>query len=131
MAHLITITQKCTVQPSDINNILDTALYGGITYWCANVEPVMDEDNSFKGVEGIHQDNIDFLSDLIGFGGELLLHDIDTPETWTLNAEKVLKGITQYCQHHNVSFTEMMDELDADVADQIVQYGLFGTIEFG
>lgn len=130
MAHLIEIAQKHTVQPSDINDIIGTALYGGITYWCANVDPVMDENDFFKGVEETNQDSIDFISELIGFGGELILHDVDTPETWILNTDKVLKGITQYCQRNNVSFTEMMDMLDAEIANHIIQYGLFGTIEF-
>ena len=77
------------------------------------------------------QEKIEFASDLIGYGGTLILCDAETPDRWELNLENMLKGIQMYCTERNVAPSELMDEYDADSADMIIQYALFDKLVFG
>ena len=58
--------------------------------------------------------------------------DVEEPEEkWSLNLKQLLNGIKMYCESNNVPLNSLMDDYDADVADSIVQYALFGQIVFG
>lgn len=120
---LMTAEFKVRITDEDIDDIMCSALEGGITYWCSEAE--------VKGEYGSEQ---------ISRGGILLLHDIEEPEFYELTKEKLLKGIMMYLANPTHSdVLEMVDHelrldtsyVDADVADCMIQYALFDDIIFG
>lgn len=107
----------------DISDILVTAFEGGINYWCRLAE-IKDEPPADLPYV--------FASDVIGLGGTLLLHDIENEdEKWELNLEKLMEGIKKYCHMEKCTPGDMLENLDADVADCIVQFAVLGEITFG
>ena len=64
-----------------------------------------------------------------------MLYDAESPEKWELTLEKFLAGMKLYLE--NGGSTCVCDEevdtcnIDADGADSIVQYALFGELVYG
>ena len=77
----ITLQREITMSQDDIDDIVCTALEGGITWWCCKAEVVEDE---YYG---------EYASDQISRGGSLRLYDIETEESYLLTLEKLLEGI--------------------------------------
>ncbi len=98
----------------DIDDIMDAALADGITYWCRKAKVV----GSYLG---------ECASDQISRGGSLILFDRESPDKWVLTPEKFDAGAKLYFENNADAD---MDDLDADMADQIVQYALFGELVF-
>lgn len=121
MEHSITI--KITFTDSDIDDIMATALEGGITYWCSAVEVV----GEYLG---------EYASDQISRGGELILCDDEAGEKFKLTKEKFIDGIEIYlatigCNCFVVDGMVDSSMVDAESADGIVQCALFGEIVYG
>ena len=117
------IEMDATITQQDIDNLMCTALGGGINYWCGHAEVVGEMLGSYA-----HEH--------ISRGGTLILHDAESSDKWELSLEKFLKGIELYIKEDGRLMTEdfrLMDygELDAGDADCIVQYALFGKLVFG
>lgn len=128
----VTISVTKEFSNEDINDLVSTALEGGITYWCRKAVPMINiEDEMYIGVRAIDQLKVEFASDVISVGGSLKLYDAESSDIWVLNIENLLKGIKMYCEKHNVSPTTLMDDYDAWTADSIVQYALFNELVFG
>lgn len=115
------------VQNEDIDDIMVSALEGGITYWCNRAE-----------VKGEYLE--EYASDQISRGGILKLHDREGARCVELTKEKFRKGLKIYMQHPRSSdFLEFVDHelridtgyVDAQVADCIVQYAVFGDVIYG
>lgn len=120
--HSIEFTAKIELSDEDINDLMVCALEGGINYWCRSATAKLVPD----GVE------YDYLSDLISKGGVIELHNDETDEKHDLNLSKFLNGVKWICEKRGFNSGEqLMDNHDAEVADCIVQYGLFGEIVFG
>lgn len=119
------------VEPFEINDIMTTALEGGINYWCNKVKMVQNEDGSYLGVSKEDQASVLFASDLIGYGGKLILFDAESDEKWELTLEKMLKGIEKFCVENNNSPKQILEDCDAGDADCIVQFAVFDEIVFG
>ena len=122
----IEINKNIIVTAEDIDDIMCSALEGGITYWCDEAEVVGD----YLG---------EFASEQISKGGKLLLHDAeDMDEVYELTREKLLDGIKraiaeQYYEDYGWVDGNRLDccQIDAEVADCIVQLALFHDIVFG
>lgn len=124
---------KLTVTEEDIDDIMCTALEGGINYWCDIAKVPEDKRVADWGHEQIAR------------GGELRLHVFDPfeleDEKWyTLNLGKFLQGLKAFIQDPESS-SSCLDEygstrflvtgnIDADRADTIIQYALFGEIVY-
>ena len=113
----VDLTQK------DVDDLMCTALEGGICYWCGRAEVV----GEMLG---------DCAHEQISRGGTLILHDAESPDKWELTREKFLRGVELYIKNGDrvmVEDCELVDfgELDANDADCIVQYALFGKLVFG
>lgn len=115
------------VTDEDIDDIMVSALEGGINHWCGRAEVV----GKYLGEYG---------SDQISRGGTLKLHDIEDGTVYELTKEKFLKGLTEYLKEPTCGdFLEFKDHklvldtcyADADVADSIIQYAVFGEIVLG
>lgn len=116
------IEMDVDLTPKDIDDIMVTALEGGITYWCGRAEVV----GEMLG---------DYASEQISRGGSLILHDAESSDKWELTRDKFLKGVEQLFKESNLVTAEDLTAdlgcLDADCADCIVQYALFGKLVFG
>lgn len=115
----VNIDLKLTQQ--DIDDIMASALEGGITYWCRRAEVV----GEYLG---------EYASDQISRGGVLKLLDAESSDVWELTREKFLEGVKKYVEHDTCSVDGgRIDtcEIDGDAADCIVQYALFGEVVFG
>lgn len=104
-------TVKTTISAQQIDDIMCSALEGGISYWCVQVK-----------VKGDYIDG-GYASDQISRGGVLKLQDNDGK--WhTLTKAKFLKGVSLHKNHD-------FDSYDAYDADSIVQLAIFGELIYG
>ena len=113
------------VTAEDIDDILCTAFEGGICYWCDEVEVV----GKYLGK---------YASEQISRGGKLVLHDAESSDKWELDLEKIKQGIEMYIclfpdkiegDEINGYYIDTSN-IDSDVADEIIQYALFGELMF-
>jgi len=106
----------------DIDDIMVAALEGGINYWCREAEVV----GKYLG---------EYASDQISRGGTLILHDVYSSDKWELTLEKFLNGVKLYFEQgcHVLVEDNAIDtgDIDANDADCIVQFALFGRVVFG
>lgn len=115
-----TVTKALTEK--DIENIMVTALEGGIGYWARLIMDDMFADRP-KG-EPLSMWCVKLL--LTGIG--LTFQDAeDDDERWVLSLEKLVKGIQEYADLHD-DFD--LEDFDADAADAIVQHALFGEVVY-
>lgn len=121
----IEVNKKYTVTPQDIDDIMVTALEGGINYWCRKAEVV----GEYLG---------EYASDQISRGGSLILYDAESSDYWELDLEKLLYGIQKaiednWFDDYDWYVDGELDccQIDAEVADTIVQLALFDDIVFG
>lgn len=132
----IKVEMDVAVSEQDIDDIMATAMEGGINYWCDRAKVVGD----YLG---------EYSSEQIARGGKLRLHmeepfDDEETEWYELDKEKFLKGLNMYIKDPDKPYEILyfdcdMDgylsidtcQVDATVADMIVQYALFGEVVFG
>lgn len=118
------------VTEEDIDDIMVTALAGGINYWCRKAEVIGKRLGEGWGHEQIAR------------GGILRLYDAEEDAHYDLDREKFLAGLKKYLQHPLYEGTiEVGDNeeamvldcgmIDAPAADQIIQYAVFGDIVYG
>ena len=119
----ITIKKTFNITDEQLDDIMCTALEGGITYWCDEAKVVGD----YLG---------EYAHEQIARGGQLILSDSEEGKTYELNKEKLLKGLELYLT--NGGDAEIVREgtidtceVDAIAADEIVQYALFGDVIYG
>lgn len=122
----IDIAKTVKVTAQDIDDIVATAFEGGINYWCGSARVVGD----YLG---------EYASEQISRGGEVILTDFeDEEEEYTLTRSKLLKGIKlaidrDYYSDYEWVYGDELDpcQIDAEVADTIIQLALFGEIVYG
>lgn len=113
----VEVTVAVRVSPQDIDDIMCTALEGGITYWCGKASVV----GKFLG---------NYANEQISRGGALVLHDAESSDTWELTRDKFLLGLRLYIEQTEPPCVDV-DDIDSEAADIIIQYGLFGELVFG
>ena len=125
MDYTIEFTKSIKVTDENIDDIMAAALEGGITYWCCEAEVMGD----YLG---------EYASDQISRGGTLILYDSEDDEKYELNKEKLLNGIMLAAKNNYYSDYEWINgneidtcNVDADVADCIVQFALFNEVVYG
>ena len=118
-------TLNIKVTAEDIDDIMCSALEGGINYWCRKAEVVGD----YLG---------EYASEQISRGGTLKLYDDVEDQVYKLTLEDVLKGIQLAVQENYYADYEWHDgttldpcQIDADVADVIIQLALFEEVIYG
>lgn len=120
----IEIKMNVELTQEDIDDIVCTALEGGISYWCRKAEVV----GEYLG---------EYASDQISRGGTLKLYDAEDDEIYELTLEKLLYGFELWVMGgydtYGAVCNEEVDtgEIDAEKADQILQLALFDEIIFG
>ena len=133
MEELINVNVGVVITETDIEDIMQTALFG-INYWADAVRHVGER----KGDDACEH---------IANGGELRIHLSEGPITeggprwYTLNQKKMVQGIKQYLSDPETNTSDLLfyngvrteldpGDIDADAADLIVQYALFGEQVF-
>lgn len=105
-----------------IDDIMTTALEGGITYWCDEAKVVGD----YLG---------EYASEQISRGGVLKLHDPEEDQYYELTLDKFLTGLKKVVSERglDVIYEGKIDssEIDSEDADAIIQYAIFGEVVYG
>lgn len=118
----LTINFDIIYRNQDIDDIICTALEGGINYWCDCVE-----------VEGEYLG--EYASEQISRGGTLTFHDSEKPYQYKLTLDKFIKGLKTFIRERGLDAIYDLDietfDIDADDADAIIQYALFDEIIYG
>ena len=121
----IQATLNIKVTAEDIDDIMCSALEGGINYWCCKAEVVGD----YLG---------EYASEQISRGGTLKLYDEVEDQVYKLTLEDLLKGIKLAVQGNYYADYEWHNgaeldpcQIDADVADVIIQLALFKEVIYG
>ena len=107
-----------------IDDIMCTALEGGITGWCDCAEVV---GGKYLG---------EYAHEQISRGGSLMLYDAESTDKWELDREKFLRGLRLWIEDGDGICALNEGEVDAafvdaEAADLIIQYALFGEPVFG
>lgn len=116
---------ECILTKQDIDDLMCTALEGGINHWCGKAE-VIDMPDSFEG----------WASEALSEGFDLKLTDVDddtdVPESWILTLDKFISGVKQaMIMYGYTSIDGLIEAQDAEIADCIIQFALFNEIVFG
>lgn len=124
---LLSVEFKVRISDEDIDDIMVSALEGGINYWCYRAEAVGNPLGEYA-------------SDQISRGGMLRLYDREDESVYELTKEKLVKGVAMYLENPTQSdVLEVIDHelrldtsyVDAVVSDCMVQYALFDDIIYG
>lgn len=113
------------VTQEDVDNIMCSALEGGINYWCRKVEVI----GSYLG---------EYASEQISKGGGLILYDAESSDKWELTLGKFMDGLYKFliecpdCIEGDELNGYGIDpcNIDGCAADTIIQYALFGSVVF-
>ena len=116
----VNIDAKIELTRQDIDDLMVTALEGGINYWCRKARVLQCPEK------------YEFASDVISRNGSLMLYDAESSDHWELTLEKFMNGVKFVCERDGYTeANDLIDNHDADTADAIVQYALFNEIVFG
>lgn len=109
----------------NIDDIMASALEGGINYWCSEAEVVEEKRCADWGHEQIARE------------GALILHDAESDDKWELNLEKFLNGFKLWLENGGDQYSAVENgevdccKIDGGCADEIVQYAIFGEVVYG
>jgi hypothetical protein len=109
-----TIKIGITLSSQNIDDIVCTALEGGINYWASSAEV---KDGDCKGAT--------YASEVISRGGTLIIKEDQDGKLHELTLDNFKKGVELY------GVPGIADDHDAWDADSIVQYALFGRLIYG
>lgn len=131
-----TINIPVTITAQEINDILCTALNGGINYWC----------NGYNCNLTMEDVVVDHKYEYVGHGGYITLDTKDNDEGHNdliVTKHAMLHGIQQWVNKNsnqvetvlvsnNPTYTTIeIGNIDAGDADHIVQYAMFDKIIYG
>jgi hypothetical protein len=123
-----------------VQDVICTVVEGGISYWCPCITPI--GDTAGKAVKEAPIPFSEICASVLLLGGSLLLHAIESDdrgheEEYALTLEKLLKGAALWAKarlNDAASLGELFSfdpgDIDADAADCIVQFGLFGKLVY-
>lgn len=115
---------KISLTSENVEDIAIAAFCGGINYWVKRIKMI---DAPMKTTAA------EFLSD----GGTLQLFDAESDEVYELTLEKFVNGFKKWVEdgkdEYGAVSTDEIDcsNIDAECADEIIQYALFGEVVFG
>jgi hypothetical protein len=125
MEYTISVERKIKVTEQDIDDIITTAFEGGITYWCCKTEVV----GGYKGK---------YASEQISRGGTVRLYDSVEDAVYDLTLENFMEGLTKAIEDNWYDSYGWYDgnsidtcNVDANVADVIIQLALFDDVVYG
>ena len=118
---------------TDIEDLIVTALCGGVGYWACldNSRPEYDKQPKHESVDT-------WTAKILLNGGKVyFLDEEDRSTVWELTLEKLLDGIKKYIEGGHDRYGAFhgngidMGNIDAECADMIFQLALFGEVVYG
>lgn len=118
---MVRITKEFT--DDDLENIMITALEGGIGYWACL-------DNSDWSKQPADMPTSEYAWKILQDGGTLhFLDEEDDGAEYFLDLNSLLDGIGKCIA--NKDWDGDIDNIDAIIADMIIQYAIFGSVIYG
>jgi hypothetical protein len=123
-----TVVMKKDLTEKDVENIMVTAIEGGIGYWAKlhNDKPEWSEKPSDEPAST-------WAAKLLIDGKEVIFSETETEEDdeheLVLTLEKLIKGVELNATHRK--WDADIDNGDATTADCIVQYAIFNEVVYG
>ena len=121
----VVATHPIFITTENIDDIMASALEGGITYWADAADVPEEKRVADWGHEQIARD------------GVLMIHDFEEGETYELTLDKFLTGFKLWVElgldHYNAVHSNHVDtcQIDGPCADNIIQLALFGEVLYG
>lgn len=118
-----TYTKVFPLTADNVDSIVVTAFEGGVSYWCGvrRNEVFVDKPSNVPLSTWITHCLLE--------GKEIVLYDIEEIEDdVTLTLEKLLKGVSINSERR--PHDSDLENMDADTADSIIQYAVFGKLVF-
>jgi hypothetical protein len=103
----------------DLNDLMTTALEGGINHWCNEAKATVECNG--------------WISDALVVGYAINLYDSETHEPYQLTLSGLMKGIELYSGKHQLPMDDNrldLGQIDAAIADCIIQYAVFGEVRY-
>jgi len=130
----VKVDLEIAVTDQDLCDIMCTALEGGIGYW-ACLDNTREEWKKYE-TEEYKDACIDEIATLILLEGKTLyfLDAEGEDEIYALTLEKLLSGISKVVAIDSTLLENGeldLCSIDAEVADSIIQYGIFNELVFG
>jgi hypothetical protein len=111
----------------DIEDIVITALEGGIGYWACLDNSDVEEEWWCK--QPADMPTAEYAYKILCDGGTLHFLEEEGDDEWYMDMADLFKGIGLAIQ--NQDWDGDMDMLDAMVADTIFQYAMLGSVVYG
>lgn len=119
--HQISYTNTAYITEETISDIISTAFEGGINYW-TSVPVRVDE----------WPEGAEFASDVVAKGTPVFIYNQDDEKWEKLTLPNIVNSIRWFLSTYNKDKNFFSDgEFDANHADLIVQYAIFGEIVYG
>lgn len=118
----VEVTMPIELTKENIDDIVCTALEGGINYWCSDAEVA---DKMYYG---------EYASEQISRGGSLKLYDAEAEKPYTLTLRNFIEGFKKWVSNGYDTYSAVHNgkvdccNIDANKADQIIQFALFGEV---
>ena len=133
----LSISCKHELTEEDILDVLTTAIEGGIGYWCC----LLNDDPDWIKARAdwkLHHNNetpcyCDVAYQVLMSGKSVKLEDIEEDKIYELDMDKFKKGCSVYIEKtgHDIHCALRDGAFDAEDADLLIQYALFGECVFG
>lgn len=110
-----------------IDDILCSAFEGGINYWAATAYP---EDN-------VWPENATYVSECLSRGVNICIEDLEEDDElgnrmmYVLSLQDFVRGLEMAVIHRGSNLHDFYENHDAEDADIVVQFAIFGRIVYG
>jgi hypothetical protein len=108
----------------DIDNIMVSAIEGGIGYWACLVNNTPEWADKPKNIASSQ-----WATKLLLEGNKVLFEDEEDGKKLTLTLDKLIKGFEKNFKER--PWDNDLEKGDANTSDCIVQYSLFGEVVYG
>jgi len=131
-----TFNVSFTITDEEISDILTTAIEGGIGYWACLLNDDPDWIAAREIVKNRLQDTpcyCDVGLELLKTGKAIKFEDEEDGTIHELTMEKLLQGCAVFAKEEGKSPSKMLadGDFDANDADMLIQYALFGEVIYG
>lgn len=133
----VEVKKSFTVRPQQVEDILCTAIEGGIGYWaCLGERRYPESGVWYKQWQDTDADDWvpNYISVIMSQGGSIQILDAEDENSvlGTLNLEAIQRGLEIMADRYPRYFREFVEEdYDANTADVFVQLCVLGDIVYG
>jgi len=110
-----TVTVTLQLSAQDVSDVLTAAFEGGIDHWCDTVRRTAPSARRYA-------------CEALAMDGVPLALVTQEGDTYLLDRAALCRGLGLYAQKHG--WPEDLGDIDAEAADLIVQYAVFGEVMY-